>query len=302
MQNTDIIKAAAVSLKAEYGCKKANLEKMTYFTEQAKAQGCNIVVFPELCTTGYDIFTEEETAPKEKAAFCEAADGESVSLIKALAKKLNIYITFGFGESFKGSYYNSAAIISPKEDIYIYRKIHLFGREGLFFSRGKSPVIVNTPWGKTAVGICYDTYNFPELLRYYAYKGARLYLNPTAMAYENDTPQARGSFCSYYKTTLEYNVINTGMFIVSSNLTGIDRVSVFGGGSVVMGVGDGVFKRPYAKYYAGDISCEDEGIFAAQLDLSLHNPRLFVPSKITGDIDFQPRLYNSFYSCEKNNL
>jgi predicted amidohydrolase len=210
-------------------------------------------------------------------------------------EKCGIYAVVGFAESAGDKFYNSAAVISDKGDVHTYRKIHLFGREGLFFARGDKPLVFDTPWGKTSVGICYDTYNFPELLRYYAYKGARLYLNPTAMAFECYAEGAKESFCNYYKTTLEYNVINTGMFIVSSDLTGIDKTSRFGGGSVIMGICESDFKRPKVKYYAGDIKNEAEGMFTAEIDLSQHNPRLFVPSPITGEVDFRPELYAKFY-------
>lgn len=37
-----------------------------------------------------------------------------------------------------------------------------------------------TPWGPVGIEICYDSYQFPELMRYYVSKGMRLYLNPTA--------------------------------------------------------------------------------------------------------------------------
>lgn len=290
----DIIKVSAVNFKAACNNKNENIEKMLHFISSAAKENSDLVVLPELCTTGYDVFASDMPA-EDKAALCESADGESVKIIKAAAQKNGVYTVFGFAEGCGDKFYNSAAAISAEGEVSIYRKLHLFGREGLFFTRGSEPVLLDTPWGKTGIGICYDTYNFPELLRYYAYKGARLYLNPTAMALENDSDGAKESFCSYYRRTLEYNVINTGMFMVSSNLTELDGTSRFGGGSLVMGVGEDGFKRPCVRCFAGSIENESEGIFTAEINLTKHNPRLFVPNAITGDTDFKPEIYCGFY-------
>lgn len=291
----DKIKASAVNFKPVFADKKANIEKIIYFMGEAARQGSDIVVLPELCLTGYDVFKEEGVTPWEKMNLCETVLGRSIRAVTEAAKKCGIYTVLGFGERYGEEFYNSAAFITPDGETGIYRKMHLFDREGLFFSAGSKPFTADTPWGRIAIGICYDTYNFPELLRYYACTGARLYLNPTAMALENESEGAKASFCGYYRSTLEYDVINTGMFIVSSNLCGVDKSSHFGGGSVVMGVGRGEFKRPFPVYYAGSIEDESEGIFTAELDLSMHNPRLFKPNPVTGDTAFKPELYIKLY-------
>lgn len=289
------IRASVVNFKAEYGNKKDNLEKMFGYIENAVLEKSNIVVFPELCLTGYDIFTGDDVERKEKEALCEDVMGTSVNKIASAVEKAGLFVCFGFGERYKDGFYNSAVLLSPDGERHIYRKIHLFGKEGLFFLRGRKPVLADTPWGKTGIGICFDTYCFPELLRYYAYKGGVLYLNPTAMAYENDSEEAKKSLNVYYKTALEYNVMNMGMYILSSNLTGRDKASVFGGGSVIAGVKNDGFKRPSTEYYAGSCGNVREGIFTAEIDLSLCNRRLFEPSPVTGEIAFAPELYKKFY-------
>lgn len=290
------IKAAVVNFKAEYANKQLNLKKMEHHIEMAAKEKCNIVVLPELCLTGYDVFMADDVDKTEKEALCEDVMGISLCKIARFVEKLDICVCFGFGEKYKEGFYNSAAFVSPKGEINIYRKIHLFGKEGLFFNRGSEPVVVDTPWGKTGIGICFDTYCFPELLRYYAYNGGVLYLNPTAMAYENDSNEAVESLCKYYTTALEYNVMNMGMYILSANLTGVDKTSIFGGGSVVVGVKNDGFKRPSAEYYAGNPRETKEGLFMAEIDLSLCNRRLFAPSPVTGDIAFVPEIYKTFYN------
>lgn len=293
-----VIRASVVNFKAEYGNKKVNLEKMEHYIETAGLEKGDIIVFPELCLTGYDIFTEDFAEKGEKEALCEDATGMSINKICAMAKKSGVFICFGFGERYEGKFYNSAMLVSPEGERHIYRKIHLFGKEGVFFSRGSKPSLADTPWGKTGIGICFDTYCFPEISRYYAYKGGVLYLNPTAMAYENESMEAISSLYRYYKTAIEYNVMNMGMYILSSNLTGSDRISVFGGGSVIAGVKDDGFKRPSTEYYAGSPDNRKEGIFTADIDLGLCNRRLFAPNPVTGDTAFVPEIYRGFYEQE----
>lgn len=291
----DVIRAAVVNFKAEFGDKRCNTDKMIYYVDTASVMGADILVFPELCLTGYDVFSSDDAEMDDKAALCETVEGPFVSEISKTVKSYGVMTVFGFAERAGNVFYNSAAAVYPNGDMKVYRKLHLFGREGLFFKGGNLPLLLDTPWGKTGLGICYDTYNFPELLRYYAAKGARLYLNPTAMALEDMDEGAKKSFCDYYRKTLEYDVINTGMFILSSNLTGMDGKLCFGGGSVVMGVESCRFKRPQVKYYAGSVENDNEGIFCADIDLSMHNPRLFVPNLITGKVDFRPEFYADLY-------
>ena len=60
----------------------------------------------------------------------------------------------------------------------VYRKIHLWDRERLFFEPGSEPApVVETPWGRIGVGVCYDL-NFPELARGLALAGADLVALP----------------------------------------------------------------------------------------------------------------------------
>ena len=47
------VRVAAVQLEHAAGNKRANLDKIVGFVEQAAHQGVGIVTFPECCITGY---------------------------------------------------------------------------------------------------------------------------------------------------------------------------------------------------------------------------------------------------------
>lgn len=69
-----------------------------------------------------------------------------------------------------------------------YDKIHLFDVhlsngeaycESSTFEAGQQPVLVETPWGKLGLAICYDL-RFPELFRHLMQQGARFFALPSA--------------------------------------------------------------------------------------------------------------------------
>ncbi|HQZ12220.1 MAG TPA: nitrilase-related carbon-nitrogen hydrolase, partial [Devosia sp.] len=72
-----------------------------------------------------------------------------------------------------------AAVKAGVTDPAAYRKLHLFRlmAEDQYLQPGASGVVVDTPWGKMGLAICYDL-RFPELFRRYALEGARLMLAP----------------------------------------------------------------------------------------------------------------------------
>lgn len=99
-----------------------------------------------------------------------------------ISKKYGNYIVFGAAEyaEEKDCLYNSAFVTGPEGVIGTYRKIHPYDAENMWCEKGSEPFMFETPWGPVGIGICYDSYQFPELMRYYVSKGMRLHLNPTA--------------------------------------------------------------------------------------------------------------------------
>jgi predicted amidohydrolase len=136
--------------------------------------GADVVVLPELVTSGYVFTSVEEAAsvaitrqdPLFAAWAVEAARGRAV-------------VIGGFCElTADGHVYNSAAVVDGSGVIDVYRKTHLWDREKLYFRPGTQPPrVLDTPAGRIGVLICYDL-EFPELTRALALAGAELLAVP----------------------------------------------------------------------------------------------------------------------------
>lgn len=140
----------------------------------AAAAGAELVVLPELCTTGYRF--EDESQARELA---EAAHGPTVSEWRRLAAELQVGIVAGFCELEPGGApFNSAAVVDPNGLCHVYRKTHLWDREQLIFRAGSAPApVLATSFGRLGVAICYDAF-FPEVMRGLALAGADMIAVP----------------------------------------------------------------------------------------------------------------------------
>lgn len=161
---------------------RANIGIIEASARQARARGADILVFPEMFITGYDLPTET------LHSLAQPADGPIAQHIKSICAELAITIIYGFPEIDNengGCLYNSVNAIAPNgQRLLTYRKTHLWGPEKNKFSPGASllePIRVSTRRGTWRVGvlICYDM-EFPEPVRWLALQGAELIVCPTA--------------------------------------------------------------------------------------------------------------------------
>jgi predicted amidohydrolase len=138
---------------------------------EAVDAGAQLVVLPELITSGYVFESPEEAG--------EAAIGADHELLREWGT-LGALVVGGFAErGDDGRLYNSAAVVDETGVRASYRKLHLWDREKLLFEPGDAPPpIIDTPVGRLAAVICYDL-EFPELTRHVALCGTQLLAVPT---------------------------------------------------------------------------------------------------------------------------
>ena len=291
----DILTIAVVNFKPDAGQKIENLRRMKGFAAAASKRGSDLILFPEMCLMGYDYYISQQITIEEKKESAETLDGNSAKTMAEISKKYGNYIVFGAAEyaEEKDCLYNSAFVTGPEGVIGTYRKIHPYDAENMWCEKGSEPFMFETPWGPVGIGICYDSYQFPELMRYYVSKGMRLYLNPTAEFEQVELAGSRESFLHYY-STLDYGVICNSIFIASANLVGYDMETYFAGGSCILGPKVTPFVENDVYCYGGSRDNRQETLELATIDLSLADRSLCKENKWAGEIDYRPHIYKKF--------
>ncbi|MFC1979462.1 carbon-nitrogen hydrolase family protein [Chloroflexota bacterium] len=280
----DKVTVACVNFAPILGDKSATLEKIKQFTIQASDRGANIIIFPETALTGY-IFPLEMIS-----SLAETVPGPSTEEMAKLCTQHGVYVVFGLAERDKEDpevVYNSVAMVGPTGVLGAYQKVHTAGPELLWSQKGKNYPVFETRYGPVGIGVCYDSYCFPEVARSYAVQGVRLFLNATAFFAFPDVPAK--DYVDFYLTTLGARVIENHMFIASADLVGAEGELTFIGASAILGPKPGCMNY---HIYAGPAGTE-EGIVIATLDLaSLKDSPLCLSSIIQ---DRLPETYS--YLC-----
>jgi predicted amidohydrolase len=169
-----MINLAVAQFTPRFGQKQENLNRMA---DLIGAVTADVVVFPELCTTGY-FFTSRQ----EVEAVAEPADGSTFQFLRRLADASGALIVAGFAEKHESRLYNACLIVEPGgRRPQVYRKTHLFYKETLCFDPGDSGFfVVPLPSRDVVVGpmICYD-WRFPESARVLTLLGADVIVCPS---------------------------------------------------------------------------------------------------------------------------
>jgi predicted amidohydrolase len=192
--------------------------------EQACADlSADLVVLPELCTTGYQ-FRDR----RELMGLAEPADGPSLEKLCGVAAACGGHLVAGFAEKEADRFYNSAALLGPDGVAGVYRKVHLFSDEKHLFEPGDAGFPVFRAGGvPVGMMVCFD-WIFPESARSLALGGAWVIAHCANLVLP---------FC---QDALITRALENRVFIVSCNRTGTEeRVSgqkyVFTGRSRIVG-------------------------------------------------------------------
>lgn len=147
--------AAAVQFCPEWGQPDTNRARLLILIGQAAQAGAELIVLPEMCTSGY-IFSD----PQAVRPYCEGRDGRSVRLFQAEAEKYKVTLCFGWPEidPTSGTLYNSAAVCRPGEAPLFYRKRLLYEADETWAAPGDTPYPTWTSGDGLlcCLGICMD--------------------------------------------------------------------------------------------------------------------------------------------------
>lgn len=327
------LKIAVVNFQPVWGDKESNLQKIIEDTKTAADNGAKIILFPEMALTGYAMEKGADIKRKDRmqVKLAEKFDGKSAQAVAKVAKEKGVYVVYGYPEIIGDNplnVYNSAIALGPDGIIGSYQKIQPFGSEVIWCKTGTKPFTFNTPWGPVGISICYDTYNYPELGRYYGALGCRLILNPTATsrAYfaatelvngkpANDGKPINGNNAQWvnrFKSRVEAVVIQSDLFIATADLVGAEtsKGGVFmgtcfpGGSSVVGPTDDKKGTAQFIGYYGTDpATATDEQIIYSDIDLSKATRNSFenyIKTDLQEGYLYNPALYSQWFNTLAN--
>ena len=183
------LRAAALEVDIRIGDVEGNLERIRTALERGAASGAQLIVLPELATSGY-LF--DDVAEAAQAAL--SRDDPRLDVLRG-ALPPGVVAVLGYLELDGDRLYNSAMVLTGEAIIGQYRKAHLWDRESELFEVGDSAgAVFDTPVGRLGVAICYDN-EFPELPRILALRGAEVLLMPHASRDQQwtDTPQSEAA-------------------------------------------------------------------------------------------------------------
>ena len=270
---------------APAGSTEKNLEKGINYCRRAKDMGADIALFPEMFSSGYDIFGKTAKELNDNAV---PANGRFVNAFGRLAKELDMAIAVTFLEKHKGAPRNSVSLFDRAgKRLFTYAKVHTCDFDAEKNLTAGSRFLVkplDTAAGTVLTGamICFDR-EFPESARILMLKGAELILVPNACPMEiNRLSQLRGrafenmtaiATCNYPASVPDCNGNST----------------VFDGVAYLPNETD---PRDTCILQAD----ESEGIFMARLDLD--TLREYRNEEVHGNAFRRPRLYGELIKRE----
>ncbi len=263
---------AVCQLALAVGDVEGNVARAAAAVRTAVERGAEVVVLPELVTTGY-VFRDAA----ELRAVAEPVDGPATSTLVQLSAEHGVVLVAGVAERVGDEVFNSAVVAERGAVSAVYRKAHLWDTEIELFRTGADPPpVVETAVGRVAVCVCYDL-EFPEWTRLAGLAGADLLCAPTNWPASPRPPGERAVEVVRAQATASVD----RMFVAVCDRVGTERGVKWVGGSAVIGP-DGyplvVADRPV------------EQVLVARCDLSRARDKA-TSSRNAPDADRRPELY-----------
>ncbi|MDX1811331.1 MAG: carbon-nitrogen hydrolase family protein [Gammaproteobacteria bacterium] len=149
----------------------ANRLRIETLVTEAKNKGAQLVLLPEFVFTGYRL----ESSIWYKG---EVAQGDTFSWLLAQARQHQIWIGASFLEVDGDDFYNTFVLVNDDgNEVIRVRKSKPAATEAFFFRGDQTRRVLETPFGKIGVAICYEGVLAEPLQELYE-EGAQLVLIP----------------------------------------------------------------------------------------------------------------------------
>lgn len=232
------LKIALAQMRCEKGDWPGNLERAEAYMARARAEECDIIVFPEMTLSGYN----------DPARFPESVqpiDSGWVQKFVELTRQYGIAASGGFIEANPaGKPFITQALAQDGRIIGVYRKRHIVDEEAEWFSPGnETPVFrLKLRDGEImcALAICADS-DRPDLFAEAAQKGAQIVFHSSAPGlYTRRTDEAAWQagydwYRDHLFERLPQYARDNHLYIAVATQTGATVDEDFPGGSFVFG-------------------------------------------------------------------
>ena len=187
-----------------FGEPEHNLDALVEAVSGARA---DLIVAPELALSGY-LFTSRG----EVQRLAQEVPGPATHRLAEAAAEADCHVVIGMAERSGKLFYNSAALIGPRGLLGVYRKVHLFFEEKLYFTPGDLGFPLFEVRGvKVGLLVCFDHF-FPEAARTLALQGAQIICHPSNLV----LPE-------YGQLTTRVRSVENRVFWVLANRFGTER-------------------------------------------------------------------------------
>jgi predicted amidohydrolase len=230
----------------------------------AEAAGADLLVLPELASSGYAFLSREEA----RAAAEPARDGPFARLLVDLARRHRMYLVAGLCERDGARLFNSAILAGPDGIRGLYRKAHLFWDEKDIFAPGDTGLPVfdlaagdlgpdRGDWTcRAGILICFD-WQFPEAWRVLALRGADLVCHPSNLVLPGLAQRA-----------VPLHAMMNRVFVALANRYGTERQLTFTGESLLVSPrGEELARAP----------ADADAILTAEIDPALARDKQVTP-------------------------
>ena len=210
----------------------------------------DIIIFPELTISSYP--------PEDLLLRPAFLDTTRKALDEIITATNNIHVLIGYPCLHEGELYNACSLIKNKKILQTYFKQNLpnYGvfDEKRYFKKGTEHCLFDINGIKAAISICEDVW-VPEFTQEIAAAGAQLLFNMNASPYHKNKLSQREEIISK-------QALNSGLYIVYTNLVGGQDELVFDGNSMIIdNHGKRIFHAPQFI----------EGLYSTTLDLECPN-------------------------------
>lgn len=212
------MKVALAQIACTPGDVHGNVAKVLHFIAAAAAAGSQLVVFPEMADTGYEMETILRCASRWDD------DAGPFVRVQRAAREHRIAVAVGLSERTDEAIFNSVAVFAPDgEQIAAHRKTHLMNvepvREKQRLGAGKTLTTFLLEGFRFGLVICYEV-RFPEVSRALAIAGAEVLLVPAAF------PHARRE---HWSVLTRARAIENQAYLFAVNRVGTDAGMPFAG-------------------------------------------------------------------------